>query len=190
MTRLDASTTGVGEITVLLSSWRLRLQACDLSPRTVGAYTDEGAPPGRVPERQRDARHRRQRPPRPRRGVHCSGASTATADRFSSMPSAAARWPADRPRPAARPRVPRARQPGAPDQARPGAPVVSGQQQALTSTAPRNSVGRRASHVRTLRELALPSRSGDSALFRTSSSRRRHATDVQVSSGGRGESLT
>jgi site-specific recombinase XerC len=43
MTKLDARTTGVGEITVLLPSWRLHLEAANLSPRTIRAYTDDGA---------------------------------------------------------------------------------------------------------------------------------------------------
>jgi site-specific recombinase XerD len=37
------SHTGVGELTVLLSSWRLHLEASNLSPRTIRAYTDDGA---------------------------------------------------------------------------------------------------------------------------------------------------
>jgi site-specific recombinase XerD len=37
------SRTGVGELTVLLASWRLHLEAADLSPRTIRAYTDDGA---------------------------------------------------------------------------------------------------------------------------------------------------
>jgi site-specific recombinase XerC len=43
MTKLDTRTTGLGEITVLLPSWRLHLQAANLSPRTIRAYTDDGA---------------------------------------------------------------------------------------------------------------------------------------------------
>jgi site-specific recombinase XerD len=43
MAKLDARTTGVGEITVLLPSWRLHLEAANLSPRTIRAYTDDGA---------------------------------------------------------------------------------------------------------------------------------------------------
>ena len=34
---------GVGELTVLLPSWRLHLEASNLSPRTIRAYTDDGA---------------------------------------------------------------------------------------------------------------------------------------------------
>ena len=34
---------GVGELTVLLASWRLHLEAANLSPRTVRGYTDDGA---------------------------------------------------------------------------------------------------------------------------------------------------
>ena len=34
---------GVGELTALLSSWRLHLEASNLSPRTIRAYTDDGA---------------------------------------------------------------------------------------------------------------------------------------------------
>ena len=37
------SHTGVGELTVLLPSWRLHLEASNLSPRTIRAYTDDGA---------------------------------------------------------------------------------------------------------------------------------------------------
>jgi len=37
------SRTGVGELTVLLPSWRLQLEASNLSPRTIRAYTDAGA---------------------------------------------------------------------------------------------------------------------------------------------------
>jgi site-specific recombinase XerD len=39
----DAHTTSLGEITVLLPSWRLHLEASNLSPRTIRAYTDDGA---------------------------------------------------------------------------------------------------------------------------------------------------
>jgi site-specific recombinase XerC len=42
MTKVDARATGVGEITVL-PSWRLHLEAANLSPRTIRAYTDDGA---------------------------------------------------------------------------------------------------------------------------------------------------
>ena len=35
--------TSVGELTVLLASWRLHLEAANLSPRTIRAYTDDGA---------------------------------------------------------------------------------------------------------------------------------------------------
>ena len=42
MTEAD-SRTGVGELTVLLPSWRLHLEASNLSPRTIRAYTDDGA---------------------------------------------------------------------------------------------------------------------------------------------------
>jgi hypothetical protein len=34
---------GVGELTVLLTSWRLHLEAANLSARTIQAYTDDGA---------------------------------------------------------------------------------------------------------------------------------------------------
>lgn len=43
MTKSDARTSSIGEITVLLSSWRLHLEAANLSPRTIRAYTDDGA---------------------------------------------------------------------------------------------------------------------------------------------------
>src|SRR5215471_12601642 len=43
----DMTTTGtppsVGELTSLLMSWRLHLEAANLSPRTIRAYTDDGA---------------------------------------------------------------------------------------------------------------------------------------------------
>ena len=35
--------SSVGELTALLGSWRLHLQASNLSPRTIRAYTDDGA---------------------------------------------------------------------------------------------------------------------------------------------------
>jgi hypothetical protein len=38
-----ARTSDVGELTVLLTSWRLHLEAANLSARTVRAYTDDGA---------------------------------------------------------------------------------------------------------------------------------------------------
>src|SRR5713226_5685512 len=43
MTKLDARTISVGEITVLLPSWRLHLEAANLSSRTIRSYTDDGA---------------------------------------------------------------------------------------------------------------------------------------------------
>jgi site-specific recombinase XerC len=41
MAKLSARTPAVGEITVLLASWRLHLEAANLSPRTIRAYTDD-----------------------------------------------------------------------------------------------------------------------------------------------------
>jgi site-specific recombinase XerD len=41
MAKPVARTTAVGEITVLLTSWRLHLEAANLSPRTIRAYTDD-----------------------------------------------------------------------------------------------------------------------------------------------------
>ena len=38
-----ATPANVGQLTVLLASWRLHLEAANLSPRTVRAYTDDGA---------------------------------------------------------------------------------------------------------------------------------------------------
>src|ERR1017187_2307053 len=38
-----ARITNLGEITALLPSWRLHLEASNLSPRTIRAYTDDGA---------------------------------------------------------------------------------------------------------------------------------------------------
>jgi site-specific recombinase XerC len=43
MTKVDAATTSVGELSGLLPSWRLHLEAANLSPRTIRAYTDDGA---------------------------------------------------------------------------------------------------------------------------------------------------
>jgi site-specific recombinase XerD len=43
MTNTDAATTSVGELSGLLASWRLHLEAANLSPRTIRAYTDDGA---------------------------------------------------------------------------------------------------------------------------------------------------
>jgi site-specific recombinase XerD len=37
------TSTSVGELSVLLPSWRLHLEARNLSPRTIRAYTDDGA---------------------------------------------------------------------------------------------------------------------------------------------------
>jgi integrase len=37
------STSNVGDLTVLLTSWRLHLEAANLSARTIRAYTDDGA---------------------------------------------------------------------------------------------------------------------------------------------------
>jgi site-specific recombinase XerC len=43
MTKTKLPAPGVGELTVLLPSWRLHLEASNLSPRTIRAYTDDGA---------------------------------------------------------------------------------------------------------------------------------------------------
>src|SRR6266705_2499772 len=43
MSEAQASTTSVGQLTGLLPSWRLHLEAANLSPRTIRAYTDDGA---------------------------------------------------------------------------------------------------------------------------------------------------
>ena len=43
MTKVDAPTTSLGELSGLLASWRLHLEAANLSPRTIRAYTDDGA---------------------------------------------------------------------------------------------------------------------------------------------------
>jgi site-specific recombinase XerD len=43
MAKVDAPTTSLGELSGLLASWRLHLEAADLSPRTIRAYTDDGA---------------------------------------------------------------------------------------------------------------------------------------------------
>ena len=42
MTNVDAPTTGLGELSGLLASWRLHLEAANLSPRTIRAYADDG----------------------------------------------------------------------------------------------------------------------------------------------------
>src|SRR5438067_13402171 len=42
MTKADARTTSLGELSGLLGSWRLSLEAANLSPRTVRAYTNDG----------------------------------------------------------------------------------------------------------------------------------------------------
>lgn len=46
------SRTGVGELIVLLPSWRLHLEASNLSPRTIRAYADDGALFAALPARQ------------------------------------------------------------------------------------------------------------------------------------------
>src|SRR5579859_7834777 len=43
MTKADARTTSLGELSGLLGSWRLSLEAANLSPRSIRAYTDDGA---------------------------------------------------------------------------------------------------------------------------------------------------
>jgi site-specific recombinase XerC len=43
MTKVDAPITSLGELSGLLGSWRLHLEAANLSPRTIRAYTDDGA---------------------------------------------------------------------------------------------------------------------------------------------------
>src|SRR5215469_10516509 len=43
MTKADARTTSLGELSGLLPSWRLHLEAANLSRRTIRAYTDDGA---------------------------------------------------------------------------------------------------------------------------------------------------
>jgi site-specific recombinase XerC len=43
MGKAKACPTGVGELSALLPSWRLHLEAAKLSPRTIRAYTDDGA---------------------------------------------------------------------------------------------------------------------------------------------------
>ena len=42
MTNVNAHATSVGELSGLLPSWRLHLEAANLSPRTIRAYTDDG----------------------------------------------------------------------------------------------------------------------------------------------------
>jgi hypothetical protein len=42
MTKADDRTTSLGELSGLLGSWRLSLEAANLSPRTIRAYTDDG----------------------------------------------------------------------------------------------------------------------------------------------------
>ncbi len=43
MTSAETSTTSLGQLTGLLPSWRLHLEASNLSPRTIRAYTDDAA---------------------------------------------------------------------------------------------------------------------------------------------------
>jgi hypothetical protein len=43
MTKTKLPAPGVGELTALLPSWRIHLEASNLSPRTIRAYTDDGA---------------------------------------------------------------------------------------------------------------------------------------------------
>ena len=43
MTNADAPATNLGELSGLLDSWRLHLEAANLSPRTIRAYTDDRA---------------------------------------------------------------------------------------------------------------------------------------------------
>src|SRR5260221_1140943 len=43
MTKVDAPTTSVGDLSGLLGSWRLHLEAANLSRRTIRACTDDGA---------------------------------------------------------------------------------------------------------------------------------------------------
>ena len=43
MAKAKARPTGVGELSALLPSWRLHLEAANLSARTIRAYTDDGA---------------------------------------------------------------------------------------------------------------------------------------------------
>jgi site-specific recombinase XerC len=43
MTDVDAAATSVGDLSGLLPSWRLHLEAANLSRRTIRAYTDDGA---------------------------------------------------------------------------------------------------------------------------------------------------
>jgi len=43
MTKANARATSLGELSRLLPSWRLHLEAANLSPRTIRAYTDDGA---------------------------------------------------------------------------------------------------------------------------------------------------
>jgi hypothetical protein len=43
MTKADARTNSLGELSGSLGSWRLSLEAANLSPRTIRAYTDDGA---------------------------------------------------------------------------------------------------------------------------------------------------
>jgi site-specific recombinase XerD len=43
MAKSDARIISAGELSALLPSWRLHLEAASLSPRTIRAYTDDGA---------------------------------------------------------------------------------------------------------------------------------------------------
>src|SRR5689334_18593726 len=43
MAKTKLPAPGVGELTALLGSWRLHLQASNLAPRSIRAYTDDAA---------------------------------------------------------------------------------------------------------------------------------------------------
>ena len=43
MTKADAPTTSVGELSVLLPCWRIDLEAANLPPSTIRTYADDGA---------------------------------------------------------------------------------------------------------------------------------------------------
>ena len=64
-----SSPTNAGELTVLLPSWRLHLEASNLSPRTHRAYTDDGALLAAFLTRQGHAHRSRQHPARAPEGV-------------------------------------------------------------------------------------------------------------------------
>ena len=76
--KAKARPTGVGELSALLPSWRLHLEAANLA-RTIRAYTDDVALLVAFPDLPGHARRRAQHPPGAHRGVHRRRAGTRRA---------------------------------------------------------------------------------------------------------------